>query len=119
VFGCRSGSPVSDIVFTRVPKKTGIDAGAPHSCRSIWRDWAGDIDRVDRDLAEAALAHTDASCRREAAIEARLPVMDAYATWLCGDAGADISRLRVSRVRYSAKRRPRGEDGVPEPRKAM
>ena len=32
----------------------------------------------------------EASYRRETAVEARRPVMDAYAGWLCGDAGADV-----------------------------
>jgi integrase len=94
VFGSRSGSPVSNSVFTRVPKKTGIDAGAPHSWRSIFRDFCGDVARVDRDLAEAALAHslgaTEGAYRRDTAVEARRPVMAAYAKWLCGDAGADV-----------------------------
>jgi hypothetical protein len=88
VFGSQSGSPVSNSVFTRVPKKTGIDAGAPHSWRSIFRDWSGDVGRIDRDLAEAALAHslgaTEGAYRRDTAVEARRGPTEAYAKWLRG-----------------------------------
>jgi integrase len=94
VFAGRSGSAVGYRNFARAPMKAGIDAGTPHSWRSIFRDWAGDIGRIDRDLAEAALAHslgpTEGAYRRQTAVEARRPVMEAYAKWLCGDAGADL-----------------------------
>ena len=43
--------------FAAAPKKIGLDAGTAHGWRSIFRDWCGDIGRIDRDLAEAALAH--------------------------------------------------------------
>jgi hypothetical protein len=60
----------------------------------VFRDWAGDIGRIDRDLAETALAHalgdTEASYRRRTAIEARRPVMEAYANWLTGEAADNV-----------------------------
>jgi integrase len=79
--------------FVDAAMKAGVDAGAPHSWRSIFKDWAGDYGRIDRDLAEAALAHslgaTEASYRRRTAVEARRPVMEAYAAWLL-DEGANV-----------------------------
>ena len=84
-----SGSPLSYTAFSRAPAKAGIDAGSPHSWRSIFRDACGDKLRVDRDLAEAALAHSlgkvEAAYRRETAVEARRAVMEAYANWLMGE----------------------------------
>ena len=69
-------------------KTAANDAGTPHSWRSVFRDACGDRLRVDRDLAEAALSHTldgvEGAYRRETAIEARRPVMEAYANWLLG-----------------------------------
>jgi integrase len=69
VFPGLSGSPLSYTAFSRAPAKAGIDAGSPHSWRSIFRDACGDKLRVDRDLAEAALAHSlgkvEAAYRRE------------------------------------------------------
>jgi integrase len=92
VFPGRSGSPVGYSSFARAPMEAGLDTGSPHSWRSIFRDWAGDIGRVDRDLAEAALAHSlgavEASYRRMTAIGHRVPIMQAYANWLTSK-GAD------------------------------
>jgi integrase len=89
VFPGLGGSPASYAAFSAAPEKAGIDIGTPHSWRSIFRDWAGDIGRIDRDLAEAALAHSlgavEGAYRRQSAIEARRPVMEAYARWLAGE----------------------------------
>jgi integrase len=93
VFPGRSGSPLSYTAFFRAPAKAGLDAGSPHSWRSVFRDACGDKLRVDRDLAEAALAHSlgkvEAAYRRETAVEARRAVMEAYANWLEGE-GANV-----------------------------
>jgi integrase len=95
VFPGRSASPISYNSFAAAPAKAGIDAGTPHSWRSIFRDWAGDVGRVDRDLAESALAHslssTEGSYRRRTAVEARRFVMESYARWLEGESTAVIA----------------------------
>jgi integrase len=100
VFPGQSGSPIGYAAFARAPAEVGVNAGTPHSWRSLFSDWAGDIGRVDPDLSEAALAHTlgkvRGAYRRQTAIEARRPVMEAYAKWLCGDAGADILAFPTS-----------------------
>jgi integrase len=92
VFPGRGGAPCAYSHFATAATHAGIDAGAPHGWRSIFRDACGDRLRVDRDLAEAALAHTlggvEGAYRRETAVEARRPVMAAYAAWLM-DEGAD------------------------------
>jgi integrase len=101
VFAGLSGSPLSYTAFSRAPAKAGIDAGSPHSWRSIFRDACGDKLRVDRDLAEAALAHSlgkvEAAYRRETAVEARRPVMEAYANWLMGEGVNVIAFKKVER----------------------
>ena len=88
VFPGRNGMPLAHSGFARAPGEIGVDAGAPHSWRSVFRDWAGDVGRIDRDLAESALAHslgkTEAAYRRGSAIEARRPVMALYSDWLSG-----------------------------------
>jgi integrase len=93
VFAAPSGSPLSYNSFAVAPKKAGIDAGTPHSWRSVFRDRCGEKDRVDWDLAEAALAHklpkVQGSYRRMTAIEPRRPVMEAYARRLTGE-GANV-----------------------------
>ena len=64
----------------------------PHSWRSSFRDWAGDVADVPRDLAEAQLAHalngTEGAYRRLTAVEKRRAVLANYAAWLAG-ASAD------------------------------
>jgi integrase len=89
VFPGVSTSPLSYTAFATAPTREGIDAGTPHAWRSIFRDWAGDIGRIDRDLAEAALAHTldetERAYRRRTAVEARRPAMEAYARWLLNE----------------------------------
>jgi integrase len=93
VFPGRGGAPLADTSFATAPKKAGIDAGAPHSWRSVWRDWAFEIGRIDRELAEAQLAHSlgavEKAYRRGSAVEARRPAVEAYAAWLEGD-GAKV-----------------------------
>ncbi|HZZ22326.1 MAG TPA: tyrosine-type recombinase/integrase [Roseiarcus sp.] len=103
------GAPPSYATFVRAPSEMGLDLGTPHSWRSIFRDWAGDIGRIDRDLAEAALAHslgaTEASYRRQTAVEARRGPMERYADWLCGGDDARVSPF------------PRALEVVPQPRR--
>jgi integrase len=90
VFPGISGSPLSYTAFFRAPAKAGIDAGSPHSWRSIWRDWAEDIGGVAPQTAEAALAHSlgkvQRAYRRETGVPARAVAMQRYADWLQGDA---------------------------------
>jgi integrase len=89
IFPGRSGSPLSYNSFATGPAKAGIDAACPHGWRSVFRDWAGDIGEISRDLAEAALAHslgaTEGAYRRLTAVERRRAVMEAYARWLNDD----------------------------------
>lgn len=95
VFPGAAGAPLSYNAFAIAPGKAGVDAGTPHSWRSVFRDACGDRLRVDRDLAEAALSHTlgavESAYRRETAIEARRPVMEAYARWLLSEGAAVIA----------------------------
>jgi integrase len=88
VFPGRGGSVLAYSGFADAPMRASLDVGSPHSWRSIFRDCCGDRLRVDRDLAEAALAHSlggvEGAYRRETAIEARRPVMEAFAHWLTG-----------------------------------
>ena len=75
----------------------------------MFRDWCGDIGDIERDLAEAALAHslgsTEASYHRRTAVERRRSVMTQYAEWLNGDGVAKVIALsdcRASRTRKKA-----------------
>jgi integrase len=95
VFPGGSGSPLSYNSFATAPMRAGIDAACPHGWRSVFRDWAGDVGDVPRDLAEATLAHslgsTEAAYRRRSAVERRRPIMEAYASWLNGESAQVIA----------------------------
>jgi integrase len=79
--------------FAKATGKAGLDAGSPHGWRSVFRDWAGDICKLENksELAEFALAHvlgqTEAAYRRSTGD--RKPLMEAYAQWL-GTDGTDV-----------------------------
>ena len=98
VFTSLRGKAVSNTNLGTAVKRTGIDSGTLHGWRSVFADWCADlaVPRVDRDLREAALAHTlptvEASYRRETGIEARRPVMQRYSEWLIG-VEADVIQL--------------------------
>jgi len=78
----------------------GLDAKAPHGWRGVFRDAVGEGKvkiaghRVERDLAELALAHVvggvEGHYRTETAIEERRPVMEAYANWLMGKSDNNV-----------------------------
>jgi hypothetical protein len=100
VFPGSSGSPLSYNPFAVAPGKAGVDAGTPHSWRSVFRDACGDRLPVDRDLADAALSHAlgdvEGAYRRETAIEAGRPGMESYASWLLGE-GANVIAFPTTR----------------------
>ena len=102
IFPSRTGNPVAYPAFAFAPLEAGIDAATAHSWRSIWRDFAGDVARIDRDLAEAQLAHAlgpiEASYRQQSAIEARRGPLELYARWLTGDAGAEVIAFPTMRA---------------------
>jgi integrase len=91
VFSGLTGGSMSYGAFAAVARKLPFDVGAPHSWRSIFRDWAGDIGGIARETAEAALAHSlgrvESAYRRETGVLARSLAMQRYADWLEGEAG--------------------------------
>ena len=86
--------PLSYDPFAKSLLKIGITHVTPHSFRSTFRDWAGDIGDVPRDLAETQLAHslgaTEGAYRRLTAVEKRRTVLINYAAWLTGEAESNV-----------------------------
>jgi integrase len=82
----------------------GLDETATvHGFRSSFRDWAGDVAHAPREIAEAALAHTvgsqtERAYRRLDALEQRRKLMDAWASYVEGEAGADVVKLNSRRA---------------------
>ena len=78
----------------------GADKLTTHGFRSTFRDWAGDATNFPREVVEQALAHTienkaERAYRRGTAIERRRALMDAWADYLAGEAGAKVIPIRV------------------------
>ncbi len=85
VFPNAKGEPLSDAAFSALFIRMDIDRAkvTPHGFRSSFRDWAGEVSTVPREVAEAALAHavgdqTERAYRRGEALEKRRPLMDAW-----------------------------------------
>ena len=95
IFPGRSGQPAKlTTASPQAPTKAGIEAATPHGWRSVFRDWAGDIGEMKRNLAEAALAHslgaTEAAYRRLTAVERRREVMEDYTSWLNSESAGNV-----------------------------
>jgi hypothetical protein len=76
--------------------------------RSSFRDWAGDVAHAPREIAEAVLAHTvgnqtERAYRRGDALEQRRKLMEAWAAYVAGDAGANVVELNSRRAWSDAK----------------
>jgi hypothetical protein len=80
--------------------RAGINAGAPHSWRSIFRDTVEDKCHYTREIAEVALGHSlgpvEGAYRRETGVEKRAEIMEAYLGWLTrtGPGNVNIVELR-------------------------
>ena len=102
VFAGPSGSVVGYTNFALAPKRAGIDAGSPHSWRSVFSDWRGNETNFPRELGEFALAHAvpgvAGDYQRESAPGRRVKLMTAYSRWLVGDAGADVIAISDRRA---------------------
>jgi integrase len=74
-----------------------------HGFRSSFRDWAGDIARAPREIAEAVLAHTvgnqtERAYRRGDALDQRRKLMDAWASYCGSTPSANVVDLNSRRA---------------------
>ena len=89
--GPRSGSPLSDVTFTRMLWRLGLDF-VPHGLRSSFRDWAAEQTDAPHAVMEAALAHTvanatEAAYARSDLFDRRRDLMENWGEFLEGGAG--------------------------------
>ena len=61
----RSGGVLSDMAFTQLLRRLGLDF-VPHGLRSSFRDWAAEQSSARHDVVETALAHTVGSATEAA-----------------------------------------------------
>lgn len=84
--GQKPKRPLSVMALEMVLRRMGRDDVTTHGFRSTFRDWAGEKTNVQREVAEAALAHvvgdeTERAYRRGDALEKRRKLMEAWADW--------------------------------------
>jgi integrase len=95
IFPGQNGQRLAYSTFKDTPMKAKIEAGTPHSWRSIFRDVAEDECKATHETAELALSHSlgkvEGSYRRGDALEQRRKLMQAYENWLTGKAEAPMS----------------------------
>ena len=96
--GTRVGKPLSDMTLSKLMRDLGLHA-VPHGFRSSFRDWAAECANAARDVMEAALAHTvrdkvEATYNRTDLFERRRTLMDQWASYLDGAAGAVVPLVR-------------------------
>ena len=80
--------PMSDMVFTMLLRRMGVNATA-HGFRSTFRDWAAEETNFPSEVAEMALAHAvknkvEAAYRRGKLLEKRRDLMNAWEAFALG-----------------------------------
>ena len=83
--GQRPHRPLSVMAMEMVLRRMEVDVTV-HGFRSAFRDWAGNETHFPSEFAEHALAHVigdkaEQAYRREAALEKRRAMMNAWAQW--------------------------------------
>ena len=84
----QSGATLSDMVFTQMLRRLGLDF-VPHGMRSSFRDWAAEQANARHDVVERSLAHevgsaTEAAYFRSDLFELRRSLMEAWGRFLGG-----------------------------------
>ena len=95
IFANSGGGQLAHSHFASATTRAGIEAGTPHSWRSVFRDTAEDRLHFSRYIAEVALGHSlgavEEAYRRETGVEKRRAMMEAYANWLDGAQANDYA----------------------------
>ena len=99
--GTRVGKPLSDMTLSKLMRDLGLEA-VPHGFRSSFRNWAGECTNAPREVMELSLAHTvrnkvEAAYNRTDLFERRRTLMDQWASYLDGAAGAVVPMVRHGR----------------------
>ena len=92
------GHSMTDMTFTAVLERYGANS-TTHGLRSSFADWGHETTEFPRELVEASLAHAigdkvEQSYRRSDAIERRRRLMDAWASFVCGEPRGQVIKLQ-------------------------
>ena len=97
--GARWGMQLSDMSLSAVLRRMALGQYTVHGFRSAFSDWVGEETNFPRELAEESLAHlvgnaVSRAYRRGDALEKRRELMNAWARYLEGPAGANVVPIR-------------------------
>lgn len=98
--GQQATKPLSGMAMEMVLRRMKVEDVTVHGFRSAFRDWAGEETSFQREVAEAALAHTigdkaEQAYRRGDALEKRRALMDAWANYCEPGQGSNVVQLRA------------------------
>ena len=99
--GGRRGQPLSDVAVSKALAAVA-DGFTVHGMRSTFRDWAAESTNFPREVAEAALAHTnrdkvEAAYRRSDLFEQRARLMREWAAFCSAPAAKGITVEAIRR----------------------
>nr|WP_245639345.1 site-specific integrase [Rubellimicrobium mesophilum] len=91
--------PQTDMVFRDLLLRTKRDDITVHGFRSSFRDWASESAHAEREVAEAALAHTNGNeveqaYHRSDLLDRRRPLMGAWGRFCAGEQGTVVQMVR-------------------------
>lgn len=92
--------PQSDVVFKALMKRMKVEGITTHGFRSAFRDWCGESAKADREVAEAALAHSfgnkvERAYARSDLFDRRRALMDSWGRYVTGKSGAVVEMVRA------------------------
>ena len=97
----KRGSALSDMTLTKVLRDCGLaDRATVHGFRSAFRDWAAERTNAPHAVMERALAHAvadavEAAYARSDLLERRRALMEEWARFVTGTAGAKVVQLHA------------------------
>ncbi|WP_286705472.1 site-specific integrase [Acidiphilium sp. 37-64-53] len=97
--GGRIGRPLSDVGLSKALTAAAGEGFTVHGCRSGFRDWCAEMTAYPREIAEAALAHTnsdrtEAAYQRSDLIERRTRMMQDWADYLARPVAGGVVPIR-------------------------
>jgi hypothetical protein len=109
--GQKPKKPLSNMAMEMVLRRMEIENATVHGFRSSFRDWAGNVTSLPREVIETALAHVigdkvEQAYRRGDALEKRRVLMDAWASF-CEPTvnGSHCVSVQARKVRPSTRNR--------------
>ena len=101
--------PLSNMAMEMMLRRMKIENATVHGFRSNFRDWAGNVSSIPREVTETALAHVigdkaEQAYRRSDALDKRRKLMEAWAAY-CEPKASSTHRRSRANLAVSAARK--------------